>query len=269
MNIKQSASILAILASVALVGAGCLSSSTKETKPVTTAKPTLNVPAELRGENAAPTPTGTSTMIPAGGTGTEILPVATKPIVTDSATVAGQKNVRDDWTGVAFSVPASIGEVRTLDDRGYGVEEDPTATTFTPTCLVNRLFVGVVSDSLGGFSGFLSIYDNWECKALGRGGYWGDQALAFSTERDVEKWCNAKESCDTFVNPNGITVYHAHTKSLEAWGDTLTDIDEYGIWNPNRAINGILFSNQDFVKNGLGPQKETLRAIVDSLSFIE
>ena len=116
---------------------------------------------------------------------------------------------------------------------------------------------------------FLAIKDTWECETLGRGGYWGDQARQFVTEEAVAAWCDGKDSCETFANPNGVTVWHASSERVEDWGDTLEGIHEYAVFNPNRSIHGILFSNQGFVRDGLGPMTDELAAIVDSLAFVD
>lgn len=224
MNIKQSASALVILAAVALVGAGCLSSSKGETQEATTT-------------------------------------FATGPNGSMVTTVSGETTtVRDATLGLSFSFPTSLGEIRTQDENGFGTEGTKSGDGSPADCLVQRSF-------LAGDTIFLTSYDTWQCEQLDRGGYWGDQARAFETEEDVKKWCETKDVCEPYVNPNGITIYRAWSKSVDAWGDTLSNIDEYGIWNPDRTIHGILLSNQGFVQAGLGRQQDALIAIVDSLSF--
>ena len=251
MNIKQSASILAILASVALVGAGCISSSkSEETRPIITAKPTLNVPPEVRGQD-------TPSVAPQEETTT----FATGPDGSMVTTVSGDTTtVHDDRTKVAFSIPTSLGAVEAHDENGWGYGDSAETNGGPADCLVQRSF-------LAGDTIFLTVYDTWACDQPGRGGYWGDQARAFSTENDVKKWCEAKDSCDSHVNPNGITIYHAYSKSVEEYGATYEDIDEYGAWNPTKDSNGILISNEGLVQAGLGRQQEAVRAIADSLSF--
>ena len=253
MNIKQSASIMAILVAVVFTGAGCLRSSPgNETKPIVTAKPSLNVPAELRGQDS-PTvePQETTTTDATGMDGS-----MTTTVFGDTTTV------RDDRTKVAFSVPTSLGEVETQDENGWGYETTEKGNADEADCLVQRSF-------RAGDTIFLTIYDTWQCDQYGRGGYWGDQAKSFSTEQDVKKWCESKDVCTPYVNPNGITIYHAYSKSVDSWGDTLSDIDEYGAWNPNKDIHGILISNQGFVQAGLGRMRDEIKVVADSLSFLE
>ena len=263
MNIKQSASITAILVAVVLTGAGCLDRQQPATARPTTV-PAASVPAaepKLVGGNPDPIFTKDQIAdIPAErrGAGTTI---PNEPIVTSSSTSSATKDVRDERTKVAFSYPASLGEITTRNEFGWGMEEDEaTVTNFT--CLEQRAF------NLDG-TPFLVVNDTWQCQTLGRGGYWGDQARAFSTEEDVKKWCESKDVCTPYVNPNGVTIYHAYTKSDEFWGEPIVDIDKYGAWNPNKDIHGILISNQGFVENGQGRMQEEVKAIADSLSFLE
>ncbi|MEI6510848.1 MAG: hypothetical protein WCO25_02280 [Candidatus Uhrbacteria bacterium] len=251
MNIKQSASTLVILAAVALVGAGCLSSSKPgETRPIVSAKPTLNVPPEVLGQD---TPSvarqETTTTFATGPDGSMVTTVS-----EDTTTV------RDATSGLTFSVPTSLGEIRTQDENGFGTEGTKSGDGSSADCLVQRSF-------LAGDVIFLTNYDTFQCDQPGRGGYWGDQAQAFKTEADIEKWCKAKDACDTFANKSGITIYHAFTRSVEEYGTTYAEIDEYGAWNAERSVHGVLFSNEGFVQAGAGRQLETLKSIVDSLSF--
>lgn len=248
MNIKQSAAVSAILMVIALTGVGCLRSFapvapepvatptivTNKTKPEVSAQPERDIPAlrhaEIKGSM--------------------------------TTTVSGDTTiVRDERTKVAFSYPTSLGEIETRNEFGVGMETDiETATTFD--CLEQRAF------NVDG-TAFLVVNDTWQCQTLGRMGYWGDQARLFSTEDDVKEWCETKGVCVPYVNPNGVTIYHAYTKSVDFFGETLFDIDEYGAWNPNKDISGVLVSNQGFVQAGLGRTQEEVKAVADSLSFFE
>lgn len=252
MNIKQSASTLVILAAVALVGAGCLSSSKDETRPVTTIRPTLDVPPEVLGQDVPSTDTQETTTV-----------FATGPDGSVTINVSGDTTtVQDGVSGLSFTVPTALGEINTQNENGFGMEGAKSGDGGSADCLVQRAF-------LAGDTIFLTTYDTWQCDQLGRGGYWGDQARAFSTEADVKKWCDTKDSCVPYINPNGVTIYHAYSKSVDSWGDELTDIDMYAAWNPNKDIHGILISNQGFVQAGLGRMQDEVSAVADSLSFLE
>ncbi len=172
--------------------------------------------------------------------------------------------VQDDTVGISFTIPAAYAPVYTQDEYGIGSEE--TFETTPWTCLTNHIFLSRLGDAE---SVFLSVNDTWECEVPGRDGYWGDQATRFDTEDEIETWCQTKDTCESFANAQGIQIWHAYSAFVDDWGDVLSDIDEYAAWNPNKSIHGILFSNQGFVKNGLGRQLTTLRAIVDSLTFPE
>lgn len=250
MNIKQSASITAILVAVVLTGAGCLGRQQPATaRPKTV--PATTVPAADLSALVVPTEPAPA-------------PALRHPDLKGSmtTTVSGDTTtVRDERTKVAFSYPTSLGEVETRVEYGVGMETDIETATFFD-CLEQRAF------DLNG-TPFLVVNDTWQCQTLGRGGYWGDQARAFSTEEDVKKWCESKDVCTPYVNPNGVTIYHAYTKSDEFWGEPIVDIDKYGAWNPNKDIHGILISNQGFVENGQGRMQEEVKAIADSLSFLE
>ncbi len=252
MNIKQSASVMVVLAAVALVGVGCLSSSkSQETGPVVTAKPTLSVPPEVLGQDVTTKEPQVTTSIADGPNGSMVI------------TVSGDTtSVRDDRTKIAFSIPTSLGEIKPQDENGWGYGASAKENGGPADCLVQRSF-------LAGDTIFLTVYDTWLCDQPGRGGYWGDQAQAFSTESDVKKWCETKDVCEPYVNPNGVTIYRAWTKSVEEYGTTYADIDEYGAWNPNKDINGILISNEGLVQDGLGRMQNEVAAVADSLSFIE
>lgn len=173
--------------------------------------------------------------------------------------------VRDDRVGIAFEAPRDFAPVVMEEEFGWGMEEGQAAGA-PMTCLTNRIFLSMDEDRS---SVFLTVNDTWECEVPGRDGYWGDQARQFSTEDDVAAWCETKDACDSFVNANGITVWHASTNSVDDWGATLEGVDEYAAWNPNRSVHGILFSNQGFLKHGLGRQESALRAIANSLTFAE
>ena len=241
MNIKQTAAVSAILMAVVLVGAGCYSSSTTN-RPNTPVKPATIIP----------TPAATQTITNATG-----------PNGSMVTTVSGDTTtVQDDRTKLAFSVPTSLGNIKSQDENGWGPKTAQNENSGPANCLVQRSF-------LAGDTIFLTAYDTWQCDQPGRGGYWGDQAQAFSSEADVKKWCETKDTCVPYVNKNGVTIYRAYMKSVDSWGDILSDIDEYAAWNPNKDINGILISNQGFVQAGLGRMQEEVKAVADSLSFLE
>ncbi len=170
--------------------------------------------------------------------------------------------LQDDRTGISFEIPAAYAPVYAQEEYGIGHEE--TFETTPWTCLTNRTIHSRFNDME---TLFLTINDTWECEVPGRDGYWGDQARLFTNEDDIEQWCQTKDSCESFTNAQGIQIWYAYTKSVDDWGDILSDIDEYAAFNPNKSIGGILFSNQGFVKNNLGRQQQTLRTIVDSLTF--
>lgn len=254
MNIKQTAAVSSILMAIVLVGGGCIRSYapvapepaatpatvTNEAKPEIAEQPKRDIPA-LR-----------------NGSGTTVPP---DPVVTNSATLASLKDAVDSEIKIAFSFPAALGTLTTTNEYGVGMETNiETATSFD--CLAQRAF------NLNG-KAILVVNDTWQCQTFGRMGYWGDQARLFSTEADVKKWCEAKDVCTPYVNPNGITIYHAYTKSVDFFGDTLSDIDEYGAWNPNKDIHGILISNQGFVQAGQGRMQDEVIVVADSLSFLE
>jgi len=250
MNIKQSAAISTILLAVVLTGAGCLGRQQPATaRPATV--PAASVPAAEPSAPVVPTePTTTPEL-----RHPDLIGSMTTTVTGDTTTV------RDERTKVAFSYPTSLGKVDTRVEYGVGMETDiETATTFD--CLEQRAF------DLNG-TPFLVVNDTWQCQTLGRGGYWGDQARAFSTEADVKLWCETKDVCEPYVNKNGVTIYRAYTKSDDFWGEPLLDIDMYAAWNPNINIHGILISNQGFVQAGLGRMQGEVAGVADSLSFLE
>lgn len=172
-------------------------------------------------------------------------------------------NVLDDRVGIAFDIPSSFAPIVIQDEFGLGMEAGETGPL---DCLTNRIFLsrGEQSDAV-----LLTVNDTWECEVPGRDGYWGDQARQFVSEQAIADWCAAKDSCDSFVNKNGVTVWHAFTSSAEEWGTTVENVHEYAAWNPNRSVHGILFSNQSFLQASLDLPEAALRAIVESLTFIE
>jgi hypothetical protein len=104
-----------------------------------------------------------------------------------------------------------------------------------------------------------------ECEPAGRGGYFGDVTNTLKTWDDISAWCHAHDSCETFQNASGIQIAHAYTKSLDSWGNKLSDVDEYAfvVGNDRTAI----VSNERLVQNGLGRQQDAMRVLVDTISL--
>lgn len=180
-------------------------------------------------------------------------------------TEGGLTTYRNANIGVSFAYPSNWGPVLQNDEGGqtdWTGDTDPLATNCTSQSALAfaALGEGTIALAAGNTGG---------CGVPGRGGYFGDQAQGFRSPADIDAWCSEHDVCETFTNPNGIRVAHAHTKQLEDWGTTYDGVDEYAIFHPNADLAGIILSNQRLIAAGLGRQESALRAIVDSLTFVK
>jgi hypothetical protein len=176
-----------------------------------------------------------------------------------------EQTFQDDELRIAFTYPSSWGAILAQSEMGWGQDEGITPGTL-PTCLADRAFS---SSSTEVSNLFLSVNDTWSCNIMGRGGYWGDQTRGFSNMEDVERWCKTKDSCESFVNNNGVTIWHAYTKEFESWGETIRNVDEYATINTQRMNYGILFSTERFQQDNIDITNDDLRAVVDTLKLLQ
>ncbi|MFH1253300.1 MAG: hypothetical protein V1664_03160 [Candidatus Uhrbacteria bacterium] len=163
--------------------------------------------------------------------------------------------------GLTFSYPADWGPIITNFEMGHQAGDDFTST---PTCEVQgTLELAGITSGL-----FFSAHNAVGCDPDGRGGWFGDQAKAFTDWDKITEWCEGTgDDCEIFTNSNGLKVAHAYTKETEIWGDVFQDVDLYALYNPGGDLPGIIISNERLISSGLGRSEKELRALIDSIKF--
>ncbi len=116
---------------------------------------------------------------------------------------------------------------------------------------------------------FLVADDNGTCDSLGRGGYWGDSAADITSSEALENICQDTQAttCELKTNQHGLRYAHLHYDSVEEYGQVYKDIDEYYFFHENNAWDGIVLSDEDFIKAGLVDSDAQLAQLVESLEF--
>jgi hypothetical protein len=174
---------------------------------------------------------------------------------------------QDDALGIAFSYPTAWGPILSEEEVGWiGLDANDDSDDTNPDCVSQRMlaFSGVGDSAI-----LLAAGNTGDCDQPGRGGYFGDQAKGFASNAAAASWCAEHDDCESFVNAQGVRVYHAHTEETEVWGAVLQDVDEYAMFHENAELAGIILSNERLVENGLGRNQRELRALVDSFAFTD
>jgi hypothetical protein len=160
---------------------------------------------------------------------------------------------QDQMLDITFSYPSSWGPITSQ------VEANNDDIVHLPLT-----FTGVGSNGI-----LVAAYKEGE--TLGRGGYFGDQARLFTSPEATQEWCELEQHtvCESLTNEQGVEIWYTYTAVANVWGEELLEIDEYAIHHPNHPFYGIIVSNERLVSNGLGRNEEALRALVESLEFVE
>ena len=181
----------------------------------------------------------------------------------------------DEVLGLSFYFPAAWGTIIVNEEEGFTESADQEALPVDENG--QFLFDGIVNRSLS-FSQaeknaptvFL-VAHNPSVSSLGRGGYWGDQAGQLTSAKGLQQWCQTtlpdyiNSRCTLSENAQGILIGHKHSDEKSFYGNTTSNIDEYGIYHADHTFSGIILSTE-----AIGSlYADSLQKIVDSLSFKE
>jgi len=165
----------------------------------------------------------------------------------------------DETIGISFFYPKSWGNI-VIDDEQIPGEEG----------IANRLLMlstGVIDEKPDSYI-FLHAATG---TGIGRGGYWGDNAMEITNLDYINSYCNEKENCTTSTNKNGITIAkYNNPEVLHTPGSDPVSYIQYFIYNPNTDLHGIMISgvNLDYNMTNIPDIGEGLEEVADTLKFL-
>lgn len=160
----------------------------------------------------------------------------------------------NDKIGVTFNYPEEWGDITaTESDDGHG---EGVVANIT----IRASAIGADGDHF--------MYAVAKGNELGRGGWWGDNAVNIENQQYIDSYCIDKENCTVSTNPNGIK-YAKHTTTVSTEGFSKDNIDVYYIYNPNSEFYGITLYSIQLEEAGIENAKEKLAELVNTLAFVE
>ncbi len=224
-----------LLGALALVGAGCVTPAAEPTPPV-------DEPAVEQ----------------ANGTADEAADA-------DVSFVEETVSFSNAELGLAFDYPATWGEPEIVEEQGEPGEDGAA-------CVATR---AVIFPSLGGDAVLISTASTGDCEPMGRGGYWGDAAVAITADGFPVSMCEANSqtptTCTSWESETGLRVWQRSMSNyVPAFADeALARVNEYALYNEGHELAGVLISEERLLLSGLDHQTPALRALVESISFVK
>lgn len=185
------------------------------------------------------------------------------PTVAPANNFVNQLSVyKNKEAGISFSYPTDWGPIISGVEMGYPNGDDGAKLA---TCK-HQLFLELTGIDSGLF---LAADNTGDCGPAGRGGWFGDQAAAFTDWDKINEWCQTTgDECEIFTNQNGLEIAHVYDKGGEVWGEVLQDLDFFALYNPtNGELPGVIIGNERLITTGLGRSEKELRNLVDSIKF--
>lgn len=104
--------------------------------------------------------------------------------------------------------------------------------------------------------------------SMGRGGYWGDEAVLITDQNYVNNFCNGKVDCQIMTNKSGI-IFAREKKLFDSLSDqNQRDSIFYYIFNPKSKFRGIILSDEGLINMNIESIESKIDSLVDSIEFI-
>jgi hypothetical protein len=108
-------------------------------------------------------------------------------------------------------------------------------------------------------------------ESLGRGGFWGDDAMNIIGLDAVEQWCVGKSDCNVLTNSHGVRIAR-HYASVDEYETPREPTTQYYLYNPGSQYPGMVLSPL-FLMEGVGSGRALVEQmfadIVDSIQFLD